>query len=619
MNYSDPFGIQQSTPLTRTLRRIELQKNMQLNWPDGYFGPDYVASINEINPAAIGFAVTMPDAELANEGTGLLMINIGQFRVVIKNYEAVEITDLEPGQAKYLYCVDNNTAGGEWRITSFGSTTHSADAAALAGPGTAAIGGRLAAAHPVSISASNIVLTAADRAKVLVANAGSSTLTLPAYTIGNDFFIGVKNGGSGTVTVVAPAGEIDGYPDLKLAPNESTWICCSGTPDWYTLGFGRSTEFQFTKLVKDISAGGTITLTSAEASNKLMQFIGAPDEDVIVIVPSVVGIYYVQDSFSGPNSMTLKTASGSGVALSATDRAILYCDGVNVVAAQSAAVGTNISIVDGSLTTPSVNFAADPNTGIYRADVDTFGISSNGQNAAMFRYDKSSIAGKLGVGTSDPAAWAHIRSGAAEALRIQGTGATQTFWNTAGDKRFGLIAAGEITESNVTRNELVDSVEGAPGQRHFLIDNVKRLSVTKDGIVVNGNILNQQGQAFFASLAANTFTGVQQLTAERFKFVSMGNLAAGTRNIDLSLAGTFSGVLTGVVNFTFSNKPPEGYDQTVYLKLMNGATYPPVWPNGTKHPKGVKPVLTSGIDLLAIWYDPELQAHVVGLVWPDYK
>lgn len=618
MNYSDPFGIQQSTPLTRTLRRIELQKNMQLHWPEGYSGPDFIASINEVNPAAGNFALIMPDANAANEGTGLLVVNIGAFRTVLNDFDGTQITDLEPGEGKYLYCNDNTTQAGEWRVTSFGGTTHRADAAALAGPGTAAIGGRLAAAYPVSIGAGDVVVRAEDRAKIFVANAGSVEIELPPYTIGNDFFIGAKNSGSGTVTIVAPSGTVDGYADLKLAPNESATIHCSGTSSWYTVGFGRSTEFQFTKLVKDVSDGGTITLTSAEASNKLMQFIGAPEENVIIVVPSVVGIYYVQDSFSGPNTLTMKTASGSGVALSATDRAILYCDGVNVVAAQSAAVGTNISIVDGSIIAPSINFAADPNTGIYRADVDTFGIASNGINAAQFKHDKSSIAGKLGVGTTDPAVQLHVRSGAAEAIRVQGTGAYQSFWNTAGTTRFGYVAGDTITENSITRNELRDFVDGADGQRHFMIGGTKRLTVTKDGILVAGSIATTTGQSF-ASLEANTFTGVQQITAERFKFVSMGSLAAGTRNIDLALAGTFSGVLTGIVNFTFSNKPPAGYDQTVYLKLVNGANFPPNWPVGTKHPRGQKPTLSSGIDLLAIWYDPELQAHVVGLVWPDYK
>lgn len=617
MNYSDPFGIQQSSPLSRTMRQIQLQKDMQLNWPEGYHGPDYIASINEVNAFAPTFALILPNAILANEGTGMMFVNIGQYRTVLKNFKGVQISELEPGQAKYLYCTDNTSDAGEWRITTFGSTTHTADAVALAGPGTAAISGRLAAAMPVGVTASSVVVTSADRAKLLVANAGSATITLPAYTIGNSFYVGVKNGGSGTVTVIAPSGEIDGYPDLKLAPNESAWVCCSGTPDWYTVGFGRSTEFQFTKLVKDITVGGVITLTSAEASNKLMQFIGAPEQNVTVIVPSVVGIYYVQDSFSGPNTLTIKTASGSGVALSATDRAILYCDGVNVVAAQSAAVGTNISVIDGSLVTPSVNFAADPNTGLYRADVDTFGIASNGQNAAQFRYDKSSVAGKFGVGTTDPVAYLHVRSGTAEALRLQGTGAYQSFWNTEGDKRYGYIGADSVTRDGFTFNEIRDFVDGE-GERVFLINGTKRFSINKDGIYINGGIFSANGQTF-ASLASNTFTGVQQIAAERFKFVALGSLSAGVHNIDLAAAGSYSCVLTGVPTFTFSNKPPAGYDQTTYLKVLNGATYPPVWPAGTKHPKGVKPVLSTGIDLLAIWYDPEFQQHVVGLVWGDIK
>lgn len=616
MNYSDPFGIQQATPLSRTLRRIHLQKNMQLNWPEGYYGPDYIASINEIDASAASFSISLPNALAANEGTGILMCNIGEHRVVLKSFGGVQITDLEPGETKYLFCSDNSSSDGEWRITGFGATTSAANAVALAGLGTAAIGGRLNAALPVTETNGDVTITANGRAKIFVANGGSATYTLPPYTTGNSFFVGVKNNGSGTVSVVPPAGTIDGAATLALAPNESAMIFCSGSPAWYTVGFGRSTEFNFTKLVKDITAGGTFTLTSSEASNKLMQFIGTPTADVTVVVPAVVGIYYVQNSFSGPNTLTVKTASGSGVGLSSTDRAILYCDGVNVVAAQSAAVGTNISVIDGSLINPSINFSADPNTGIYRADVDTLGIASNGAEAARFSLSESAVTGRFGVGTSDPAVQLHVNSGAAEGVRLQGTSSFMSFWNTAGDTRFGYMMGTSATVGSVTTHELRDFVEGE-GERNVYINGTKRLTVNKDGVVVNGSI--QSSSEPYAKLSANTFTGVQTMRGQRFKMIGLGTLSTGTQNIDLAAAGSYSATLTGVVNFTFSNKPPAGEDQTVYLKLINGAANPPNWPAGTKYNKGVKPVLSAGMDLLGIWYDPELQAHVIGIIWTDYK
>lgn len=618
MSYSDPFRNQQSSPLSRTLRKIVLQGNMQLNWPEGYAGVDYIASINLIESLAPNFSVALPPADGANEGTAALFINHGALRIVINDSSGTQLTDLQPGESKYILCVDNTTVTGVWRVTGFGATTSTANAAALAGGGLVALGGRLAAAYPVSTTSSNLTVREEDRAKVFVFNAGSATVTLPSYDIVSNFFIGIKNSGSGTVSIVAPAGTVDGFATFSLAPNESIFVYGSGTPSWYTIGFGRSTEFQFTKLVKDVSAGGTIELSSSEVSNKLLQFIGSPTTDVQIILPSVVGIYFVQNTYASTNSLTIKTASGSGVALDSSSRAILYCDGVNVVAAQSVAVGTNLSVIDGSLNAPSISFAADVNTGLYRADVDTLGIASDGVDAARFHRTVSSINGRLGIGTTAPASQLHVNSGANEAIRVQGTGALSSYWNTGGTARFGYRSQGLNTKNGITYNKISESIEGE-GEYAVSINGVERFTVTKTGIIVNGTVESGNAVIPYATLEANTFTGVQQLPAERLKFVSFGSLPAGTKNIDLALAGTFSCSFTGIVNFTFTNKPPAGYDQTVYLKTINGAAFPPVWPVGTRHPRGVKPVLSSGIDLLAIWYDAELQCHVVGLVWPDYK
>jgi hypothetical protein len=96
--------------------------------------------------------------------------------------------------------------------------------------------------------------------------------------------------------------------------------------------------FQFTKLVKDVSAGGTFTLTSAEASNKLLQFTGSPTLNIMVIVPNVVAVYYTQNTYSGTNTLTIKTAAGASVVTIPNSRSILYCDGTDVVQAQTTAV-----------------------------------------------------------------------------------------------------------------------------------------------------------------------------------------------------------------------------------------------------------------------------------------
>jgi len=59
---------------------------------------------------------------------------------------------------------------------------------------------------------------------------------------------------------------------------------------WITVGLGRSTIYQYSNLTLDVSAGGTFTLTSAQAANKLLTFTGNPSAGVIVVVPAIVSI-----------------------------------------------------------------------------------------------------------------------------------------------------------------------------------------------------------------------------------------------------------------------------------------------------------------------------------------
>lgn len=587
--YASPFSIQATTPITRALRTINLRANTVLYWPTGYTGIDYIASINRVVPNVPGLAVTLPRAVLAGLGTALFMFNVGAHAFTVKAADGVVLTTVNPGDAKYLHTI--STEREEWAVIGFGAGTSAADASQLQGEGIAAIDGKLNAAHPVSTSASNITISASDRAKVKVASAGSISCMLPAAeTVGNNFFFAAHNGGSGTMTIVPSGAEtIDGLPSLALSPNESVMVFCSGTSKWYTVGYGRSTQFQFTKLVKNVSAGGTFTLTSAESSNKLLQFVGAPSTEVVVNVPSVVGIYYVQNAYTGSVSLTLKTLNGTGVALNNSDRVIVYCDGTNVVSAQSVSVGTNLSIVDGSIAAPAISFAADGDTGIYRSNINRIGFVAGGVEVATFG-STSYVMTKLGVNNNAPTAFVDIKAGANnEALRLGGTGAFASWYDTAG--------TGRIAYTTALAGELRETMEGT-NLRTFYIGATERMRISASGIVV---------------------AGLAEVVNTRHVFLALGNRNSAT-NLDLSVASTFSATATGAISWTFTNTPPANRDQVVFLKLRNGGAFAQTFPVGTDYPGGTQPVLTaSGVDLLSIWYDPELGNYVVGMVYKDYK
>jgi hypothetical protein len=396
MSYTDVFARTAIPPSGEAYRYITLTSSVRLSWPQNYDGEDYLANINTLDSRIIGAQLYLADATGASTGADLLFVNAGVNNIDIVDADGVDVVVIHPGEAKYLWLTDNTTPAGRWSVLAYGSGPSQLNAPALVGAGLMSVNGLLNVAFPVTVNSSTINIIETHRCRVISCIGGSNTCNLPpADSLGNAFFFALRNNGTGTVTIQPQSNErIDGLTTLALAPNESCFVFCSGDA-FYTIGYGRSTQFQFTKLVKDVSAGGTFTLTSAEAAAKLLQFTGTPATNVTVNVPAVVAIYYIQNSFSGQRTLTLTTAGGSGVQLNNTDRVIAYCDGVNVVSAQSTSIGSNVSIIDGSAGAPSINFASDADTGIYRAGTGSVGIAGNGQQIALFSATDVNFKGQV--------------------------------------------------------------------------------------------------------------------------------------------------------------------------------------------------------------------------------
>jgi hypothetical protein len=191
----------------------------------------------------------------------------------------------------------------------------------------------------------------------------------------------VRNGGTGTLTI-APAGGIliNGASTISLQPADSCVICCSGSA-FFTVGLGRSTEFNFTQLTKAVTfAGSPYTLTSAEASNVIQKYTGTLTGNVVVNLPQTIQVYYItnQTNGGGPGyQITFTTSSGGATAtVPAGQQVILLCDSVNLLNASTIAAGAvNISLVDGTAGAPSLNFASETSTGVYRPGSGEFGIT----------------------------------------------------------------------------------------------------------------------------------------------------------------------------------------------------------------------------------------------------
>lgn len=385
MTYTDVFGSATLPPAEYGYASFTLTANTTLVWPYNTDGsPHPVAKVMDI-ACDTGNEVTLPDCTEVSTGEDFLIRNVGANVLVVKDAAGVQVASVAVGAASYFYLTDNTSAAGVFGVIGFGVGTSTVDASSLVGYGIKAVGASLNQAHPVQPTNTGITLSTDHRAKLIVFTGGVATFTLDtAATLGDDYFTMFRNDGTGTATIDPVASElIDGMASMQVQPGESLMLICTGTK-WYSVGYGRSTLYQFTQLTKDVSAGGTITLSATEAANKLITFIGNPSAAVEVVVPAVVAVYYTQSAVSTAQTITLKTSAGSGVGINQGTRVIALCDGTNVVSAQSAVANTSVSLTDGSALIPSLFFATQTNTGLFKSGTQDVGVTIGGSAVAVF-------------------------------------------------------------------------------------------------------------------------------------------------------------------------------------------------------------------------------------------
>jgi len=382
MSFNSPFDGNVIQPVDVSYRSITLSANTTLSWPiNGNATDNYAARIMDVTATAGSLQLAMPPANQASVGQDALIRNIGANTFVVTDYAGNTIVSIAASEAKYIYIKTNATTAGTWGIIAFGVGTSNADASTLAGYGLKAISNTLNSAFPVNTFSSNYTAAAADRASTYVWTAGAGTLTLPvATTVGDDWYFLVRNGGTGTLAVTPPGGTlINESASLDMQPADSCLIACSGTA-YYTVGLGKSTQFNFTQLTKAVTSGA-YSLTAAEASNPIQKYTGTLTGNVTVTLPQTIQVYYVTNQTDGTGSgytITFTTGvSGGGTAIiPAGQQVILLCDSVNLLNASTIAAGASVlSLDNGSAGAPSLYFASETSTGMYRPGSGEIGMT----------------------------------------------------------------------------------------------------------------------------------------------------------------------------------------------------------------------------------------------------
>jgi hypothetical protein len=382
MSYNSPFTGNVVQPTDVSYRAITLSANTQLEWPiNGNATDDYAARIMEVTATAGSLLLEMPPANQASVGNDALIRNVGANTFTVADYDGNTIVSVAAGQAKYIYIETNPDEAGTWGVIAFGVGTSNVDAATLAGYGLLAVGNTLNQSHPVNTVSADLTVGVANRAQTIVWTGGAGTLTLTSgTTLGDNWFVLVRNNGTGTLSIAPSGGQlIDSAAAIDLQPNDSCFVICSGSA-FFTVGIGRSTEFNFTQLTKAVTTG-TVTLTPAEASNVIQKYTGTLSGNVTVELPQTIQVYYITNQTDGTGSnfdiIFTTGVSGSGTAIvPANQQAILLCDSVNLFNAATVAAGiVNPQLSNGTVGAPSLSFASEANTGVYRPGAGQFAIT----------------------------------------------------------------------------------------------------------------------------------------------------------------------------------------------------------------------------------------------------
>ena len=348
-SYSDVFGGANIYPSEISYSSVALTASITLSWPEETSTNVNLATrIMDVTPSAGSFNITLPDANKSGTGNTVLFNNKGSYTFTVLNAGGTQVGTIASGQLWQVYLTDNTTANGAWQLLQYGATTSSANASALAGTGIVAVGAVLSQSVPITTFNSNYTAGDTDRARMYNWTGAGGTLVLPDPTaVGDNWFLYLRNSGSGQVAVNTPGSvQIDGATTLAFQPGESAIIASDGT-NFYTIGFGQSSTFAFDYTVINAAGSGDLTLSGAQLNRVAYRFTGALTAARNIIIPATVQQYWIDNRTTGAYTFTVKVAGTTGVVLVTNERGIFYCDGSELLDADTAAVGFPISVAQG--------------------------------------------------------------------------------------------------------------------------------------------------------------------------------------------------------------------------------------------------------------------------------
>jgi hypothetical protein len=347
--YNDVFGGANIYPSEISYSSVTLTTSIVLSWPEETSTNVNLATrIMDVTASSAGLYINLPDASKTGTGNTILFNNVGANTFIVRRSDGTQVVSIAAGTLWQVYLTNNSTTAGTWRSLQFGASVSNANASALAGTGIVAVGALLSQSVPVSSFNSNYTSSAADRAIMFNWTGAGGTFTLPdPVTVLNNWFVYLRNSGTGAISADAPGSSlINGSSFLSFQPGESAIIASDGT-NFYTIGFGQSATFAFDYVVINVAGTGNYTLVGNELNRVSYRFNGLLTGNRNIIVPATVQQYWVDNQTTGSFTLTIKTSAGSGVSVAQGQRAILYCDGTDVLDANTAGISIPLDVSQG--------------------------------------------------------------------------------------------------------------------------------------------------------------------------------------------------------------------------------------------------------------------------------
>ena len=579
--FTNTFGGTVIYPASVSYRAVALTANVTLAWPTELAtDTNVVAEIMDVTPSAGSLTIRMPPANQVSVGQTQLFFNAGSYTFTIANNNGTTITTVAAGLSYQVYLIDNTTVNGTWRVTQYGAGTSSATAGSLAGYGIKAINTTLnQSMEAVSIN-NDYVLNSPDRSSAIIWEGGAGTLTLTtSSTLGNDWFVNIRNSGTGAISVEPDAGGqfINGGGSLTFNPGDSATILCDGT-NFFSIGFGQSVAFAFDYVSIDLTGETSpYTLAGADLNRISYSFGGTLTEDTDVIVPDTIQQYWVgnvTDEASSAYFITVKTASGTGIQLATATRAIMFCDGTNVVDADTSTISIPVQINQGG-TGSSTASGARVNLGGTSIGVAVFTAVDNAaaQAAIGLTFPVPVSSGGTGLSTltaANNALYSTSSSALTAGTLPVAAGGTGNTSYTNGQLLIGNTTGNTLTKTTLTAGTNITITNGT-GAITIAAAGSGDGSVTSvvAGTGLSGGTITTTGTIALDYTAASPWTGKQTFTGSTSvlamklvnaleKVTTSATAATGTINYDVTTQSVLYYTSNASANWTVNLRASSG-------------------------------------------------------------